>query len=104
MRDSPPKVVYEDGSETRFGYDVEGNLTAVTDALGLRYQFRYGAFDNPLGATVRYHYNAEAEFAGVTNSQGRDWTYGFDASGRLTKAASPDTVVEYAYNRAGQVT
>ncbi|WP_240348997.1 HNH/endonuclease VII fold putative polymorphic toxin [Pectobacterium versatile] len=178
VRESPSKVVYEDGSETRFGYDVEGNLTAVTDALGQRYQFRYGAFDNlleatdPLGATVRYHYNAEAEFAGVTNSQGRDWTYGFDPSGRLseerhydgrvyryqydvadrlvqrtapdgsalhyehdaagritritarkadgetdgitvleydvagrlTKAASPDAVVEYAYNRAGQVT
>ncbi|UDQ78124.1 RHS repeat protein [Pectobacterium brasiliense] len=30
------------GSETRFGYDVEGNLTAVTDALGQRYQFRNG--------------------------------------------------------------
>ncbi|MCO4315126.1 RHS repeat-associated core domain-containing protein [Pectobacterium versatile] len=178
VRESPSKVVYEDGSETQFGYDVEGNLTAVTDALGQRYQFRYGAFDNlleatdPLGATVRYHYNAEAEFAGVTNSQGRDWTYGFDSSGRLneerhydgrmyryqydvadrlvqrtapdgsalhyehdaagritritarkadgetdgitvleydvagrlTKAASPDAVVEYAYNRAGQVT
>ncbi|WP_411569657.1 RHS repeat domain-containing protein [Pectobacterium cacticida] len=50
--------MYEDGSETRFGYDVEGNLTAVTDALGQRYQFRYGAFDNlldatdPLGATA----------------------------------------------------
>ncbi|MBQ4778857.1 hypothetical protein F9U45_23925, partial [Pectobacterium versatile] len=25
-------------------------------------------------------------------------------AGRLTKAASPDAVVEYAYNRAGQVT
>ncbi|MCL6336485.1 hypothetical protein EXT66_21560 [Pectobacterium carotovorum subsp. carotovorum] len=31
---------HEDGSETRFGYDVEGNLTAVMDALGQRYQFR----------------------------------------------------------------
>ncbi len=47
---------------------------AVTDALGQRYQFSYGAFDNlleatdPLGATVRYHYNAEAEFAGVANN------------------------------------
>ncbi|MFT8212367.1 MAG: hypothetical protein ACMZI0_20655 [Symbiopectobacterium sp.] len=129
-RDTPARVVYEDGSETRFGYDVEGNLTAVTDALGQRYQFRYGAFDNlleatdPLGATVRYHYNAQAEFAGVTNSLGREWTYGFDSSGRLSeerhydgrvyryrydlagrliKAANLDAVVEYAYNRAGQV-
>ncbi|RUR90155.1 putative deoxyribonuclease RhsC [Pectobacterium polaris] len=46
MRESPSKVVYEDGSETRFGYDVEGNLTAVADVLD---PFYYGAFDNLLG-------------------------------------------------------
>ncbi len=50
VRESPSKVVYEDGSETQFGYDVEGNLTAVMDALGQRYQFRC-AFDNLLEAT-----------------------------------------------------
>ncbi|MEH0834601.1 RHS repeat-associated core domain-containing protein [Pectobacterium cacticida] len=109
-RASPAKVVYEDGSETRFGYDVEGNLTAVTDALGQRYQFRYGAFDNlldatdPLGATVRYHYNAEAEFAGVTNSQGRDWTYGFDHSGRLSEERHYDgRVYQYQYDVADRL-
>ncbi|WP_234932221.1 RHS repeat-associated core domain-containing protein [Pectobacterium carotovorum] len=110
VRESPSKVVYEDGSETRFGYDVEGNLTAVTDALGQRYQFRYGAFDNlleatdPLGATVRYHYNAEAEFAGVTNSQGRDWTYGFDPSGRLSEERHYDgRVYRYQYDVADRL-
>ncbi|MEQ9880353.1 RHS repeat-associated core domain-containing protein [Pectobacterium aroidearum] len=110
VRESPSKVVYEDGSETRFGYDVEGNLTAVTDALGQRYQFRYGAFDNlleatdPLGATVRYHYNAEAEFAGVTNSQGRDWTYGFDRSGRLSEERHYDgRVYRYHYDVADRL-
>ncbi|MFP1820928.1 hypothetical protein [Lonsdalea quercina] len=90
VREAPSKVIYEDGTETCFGYDVEGNLTSVTDALGQRFEFRYGAFDNleeatdPLGATVRYHYNAEAEFAGVANSQRRAWRYGFDESGRLS--------------------
>ncbi|WP_420064953.1 RHS repeat-associated core domain-containing protein [Pectobacterium colocasium] len=110
VRASPSKVVYEDGSETRFGYDVEGNLTVVTDALGQRYQFRYGAFDNlleatdPLGATVRYHYNAEAEFAGVTNSQGRDWTYGFDSSGRLSEERHYDgRVYRYQYDVADRL-
>ncbi|RYC37114.1 EndoU domain-containing protein [Pectobacterium zantedeschiae] len=110
VRESPSKVVYEDGSETRFGYDVEGNLTAVTDALGQRYQFRYGAFDNlleatdPLGATIRYHYNAEAEFAGVTNSQGRDWTYGFDSSGRLSEERHYDgRVYRYHYDVADRL-
>nr|NMN92076.1 RHS repeat-associated protein [Brenneria salicis ATCC 15712 = DSM 30166]RBP61173.1 RHS repeat-associated protein [Brenneria salicis ATCC 15712 = DSM 30166] len=110
-RESPSKVIYEDGSETRFGYDVEGNLTTVTDALGQRYQFRYGAFDNlmtatdPLGATVRYHYNAEAEFAGVTNSQGREWQYRFDSSGRLSEERHYDgRLYRYAYDAAGRLT
>ncbi|WP_258305643.1 RHS repeat-associated core domain-containing protein, partial [Pectobacterium parmentieri] len=110
VRESPSKVVYEDGSETRFGYDVEGNLTAVTDALGQRYQFRYGAFDNlleatdPLGATVHYHYNAEAEFAGVTNSQGRDWTYSFDHGGRLSEERHYDgRVYRYHYDVADRL-
>ncbi|WP_254900289.1 DUF6531 domain-containing protein, partial [Lonsdalea iberica] len=89
-RQAPVRVVYEDGSATHFGYDVEGNLTSVLDALGQQHQFRYGAFDNllestdPLGATVRYHYNTEAEFAGVTNSHGDAWTYSFDECGRLS--------------------
>ncbi|MBW5894689.1 hypothetical protein IM880_20955 [Pectobacterium polaris] len=66
----------------------------MTDALCQRYQFRYGAFDNlleatdPLGATVRYHYNAEAEFAGVTNSQGLGRTV-------LSKVKSSITIVTY---------
>ncbi|MCL2891252.1 RHS repeat-associated core domain-containing protein [Brenneria tiliae] len=109
-REAPSKVIYEDGSETRFGYDVEGNLTAVTDALGQRYQFRYGAFDNlleatdPLGATVRYHYNAEAEFAGVTNSQGQEWRYVFDTSGRLSEERHYDgRVYRYGYDIAGRL-
>ncbi|WOY01253.1 RHS repeat-associated core domain-containing protein [Dickeya fangzhongdai] len=110
-RDTPSKVVYEDGSETRFGYDTEGNLTSVTDALGQRYLFRYGAFDNlleatdPLGATVRYHYNAESEFAGVTNSQGQAWHYQFDASGRLSEERHYDgRVYRYGYDVAGRLT
>ncbi|NPE67705.1 RHS repeat protein, partial [Dickeya dadantii] len=107
----PSKVVYEDGSETRFGYDGEGNLTSVTDALGQRYLFRYGAFDNllettdPLGATVRYHYNAESEFAGVTNSQGQVWQYRFDTAGRLSEERHYDgRVYRYDYDVAGQLT
>ncbi|MGL9554405.1 RHS repeat domain-containing protein [Pectobacterium sp. S5] len=73
VRESPSKVVYEDGSETRFGYDVEGNLLEATD---------------PLGATVRYHYNVEAEFAGVTNSQGLGRTV-------LSKLKSSITIIPY---------
>ncbi|WP_051616352.1 RHS repeat-associated core domain-containing protein [Lonsdalea quercina] len=110
-REAPSKVIYEDGTETTFGFDKEGNLTSVTDALGQQHQFRYGAFDNlmeatdPLGATVRYHYNTEAEFAGVTNSHGDAWTYSFDECGRLSEEQHYDgRVYRYAYDVAGRLT
>ncbi len=109
-REAPAKVIYEDGTETRFSYDIEGNLTGVTDALGQNHLFRYGAFDNlteatdPLGAVIRYHYNAESEFAGVTNSHNQTWQYRFDNSGRLSEEQHYDgRVYRYAYDLAGQL-
>ncbi|PHS89180.1 hypothetical protein AAW02_08190, partial [Aeromonas dhakensis] len=106
----PSKVIYEDGTESRFDYDIEGNLVRLTDALGHHHQLTYGAFDNlhsvtdPLGATTRYHYNAESEFAGVTNSQGHRWHYEFDACGRVAAEVHYDgRRYDYRYDVAGQL-
>ncbi|MDF2400500.1 hypothetical protein GWQ27_03130 [Aeromonas sp. 5HA1] len=106
----PSKVIYEDGTESRFDYDIEGNLVRLTDALGHHHQLTYGAFDNlqsvtdPLGATTRYHYNTESEFAGVTNSQGHHWRYEFDACGRVAAEVHYDgRRYDYRYDVAGQL-
>ncbi|MEQ9908971.1 RHS repeat domain-containing protein [Pectobacterium odoriferum] len=68
-------MVYEDGSETQFGYDVEGNLTAITDALGQRSPFRYGAFDNLLEATCAITTMRKRSLPRVKNNYGRDVRY-----------------------------
>lgn len=106
----PSKVIYEDGTESRFDYDIEGNLVRLIDALGQQHQLAYSAFDNlqsvtdPLGATTRYHYNAESEFAGVTNSQGRNWRYEFDHCGRVSREVHYDgRCYDYRYDMAGQL-
>jgi RHS repeat-associated protein len=106
----PSKVIYEDGTESRFDYDIEGNLVRLTDALGQQHQLAYSAFDNlqsvtdPLGAATRYHYNAESEFAGVTNSQGRNWRYEFDHCGRVSREVHYDgRSYDYRYDMAGQL-
>ncbi|MGE6166847.1 RHS repeat-associated core domain-containing protein [Aeromonas rivipollensis] len=106
----PSKVIYEDGTESRFDYDIEGNLVRLIDALGQQHQLAYSAFDNlqsvtdPLGATTRYHYNAESEFAGVTNSQGRNWRYEFDHCGRVSREVHYDgRCYDYRYDLAGQL-
>ncbi|WP_415846638.1 RHS repeat-associated core domain-containing protein, partial [Vibrio aerogenes] len=106
----PSQVIYEDGTTARFTYDIEGNLTTITDAAGHTRTFAYGAFDrlltvtDPLGATTQYHYNQEGEFAGVTNSQGNEWRYEFDDFGRICTERHYDGRKEhFSYTLAGQL-
>ncbi|WP_136485613.1 AHH domain-containing protein [Vibrio sp. H11] len=106
----PAQVVYEDGTHASFQYDIEGNLTKVTDAMGNASAFSYGAFDklltatDPMGAVTQYHYNPMAEFAGVTNSQGHQWRYEFDECGRIHTERHYDGRTEsYRYDSAGRL-
>ncbi|RZP74423.1 hypothetical protein D8T51_17095 [Vibrio vulnificus] len=106
----PCRIQYEDGTYAHFEYDIEGNLTKATDALGNSQHFNYGPFDklskviNPLGAVTQYHYNAEAEFAGVTNSHGQKWYYDFDKGGRVSAEHHYDARVDhYQYDAAGRL-
>ncbi|WP_193745557.1 RHS repeat-associated core domain-containing protein, partial [Dickeya chrysanthemi] len=62
----------------------------------------------PDGSRLVYGYDAGGRLSAIAAvradgaSEGTT-TFAYDLSGRLLKAASPDAVVEYAYNRAGQV-
>nr|WP_146619780.1 MULTISPECIES: RHS repeat domain-containing protein [Pectobacterium] len=47
---------------------MEGNLTAITDALGQRSPFRYGAFDNLLEATCAITTMRKRSSPGVKNN------------------------------------
>lgn len=63
----------------------------------------------PDGSTLHYEHDAAGRITRITARKADGETDGitelaYDVAGRLTKAASPDAVVEYAYNRAGQVT
>ncbi|POB48184.1 HNH/endonuclease VII fold putative polymorphic toxin [Vibrio vulnificus] len=106
----PCRIQYEDGTHAYFEYDIEGNLTKATDALGNSQHFNYGPFDklskviDPLGAVTHYHYNAEAEFAGVINSHGQKWYYDFDKGGRVSAEHHYDARVDhYQYDAAGRL-
>ncbi|MDS1772058.1 RHS repeat-associated core domain-containing protein [Vibrio vulnificus] len=106
----PCRIQYEDGTHAYFEYDIEGNLTKATDALGNSQHFTYGPFDklskviDPLGAVTHYHYNAEAEFAGVINRHGQKWYYDFDKGGRVSAEHHYDARVDhYQYDAAGRL-
>ncbi|NRD72171.1 RHS repeat protein [Shewanella sp. VB17] len=106
----PSYVVFEDGSQQHFDYDIEGNLTKVVDPLGQVYGYRYGAFDSliestdPLGHTTEYKYNKEGQFEGVVNSQRHQWRYHYNSAGQIIKETHYDgRVTLFDYDALGRV-
>ncbi|WP_298776316.1 RHS repeat-associated core domain-containing protein [uncultured Shewanella sp.] len=107
---TPEKVIFEDGTEQRFEYDIEGNLTKVIDPLGQVYGYEYGAFDmlkvstDPLGHRTLYMYNGDGQFSGVINSQKDQWRYGYNEAGQIIEERHFDgRKTQFAYDELGRV-
>ena len=106
----PSRVVFEDGSQQAFDYDIEGNLTKVVDPLGQVYGYCYGAFDSltesidPLGHSTQYLYNGEGQFSGVVNSQRDQWRYHYNSAGQIvTESHFDGRVTQFDYDALGRV-
>ncbi len=110
----------QDGQRT-FGYDANGNLTALTDERGnatgataadftTRMQYdpanRLTAVTNPASGTTRFGYNSRGLRTSVTAPSGKVGTLSYNGLGLLTQVAYSDGTpsVHYAYNTAGQRT
>ncbi|WP_299490925.1 RHS repeat-associated core domain-containing protein [uncultured Shewanella sp.] len=107
---TPEKVIFEDGTEQRFEYDIEGNLTKVIDPLGQIYGYEYGAFDmlkvstDPLGHRTVYMYNGDGQFSGVINSQKDQWRYRYNEAGQIVEERHFDgRKTQFAYDELGRV-
>lgn len=106
----PSSTTHEDGSQSYFNYDVEGNLTRFTNALGHQHNYEYGSFDklmssrNPEGALTRYQYNGECQFLGVINSQQEQWRFDYNTSGQIVEERHFDgRRTRFNYDDAGRV-
>jgi YD repeat-containing protein len=112
------QVSVTEGAVTiRFDHDRNGNLVAVTDALGRTTTHHYDALDRlvridfPAGSRTEYRYDADGGLAAVHEPDGVRRTYTRDAGGRPTRisVAGPVTVegprvVSFGYDGLGRVT
>lgn len=83
-----------DGEEYRFTYDLEQGHTQVVDGLGRTEHYHWGAlyeihtFRDALGQCWRYDY-VDGLLRRSLDAQGGEWSYGYDAIGRLVATTDP---------------
>jgi RHS repeat-associated protein len=95
---------------TRYAYDPNGNLVAVTDPLGRTVRYAYDVMDrrvaktDALGLTERYEYDAMGNVVGVTDRKGQASVYGYDLLGRRIHARYADGgEADFTYDAGGRL-
>jgi RHS repeat-associated protein len=111
---------------THYAYDVDGNVTKVTDPLGRAIATTYDAAERQIGtqelapngtvtATTNYTNDLDGNVTSVTDPDGNAWTATYDARGQLdtltdpapksaTGASLPAPVTQFGYDLNGNRT
>lgn len=98
------------GFNTRYTYDLNGNIKTVKDSQGRVTTLNYDALDrviastDPLNKTTYFEYDAGDHVIKVTDPRGKITTYAYDGFGQLWAQSSPDTgTTTYIHNAYGQL-
>ncbi|MFE9648101.1 DUF6531 domain-containing protein [Streptomyces sp. NPDC006365] len=98
-----------DGTQYRFTYDTEVNLTKVTNPQGRTWEYVYDETNRLVsetdfeGRTLTYTYDAAGRVASRTNGVGDEIALVRDALGRVVEQRSGDRVSVFAYDPAGRL-
>ncbi|MDM3871792.1 RHS repeat-associated core domain-containing protein [Porticoccus sp. W117] len=92
---------------TSYGYDVNGNVTSITDGNNNQTTQSFDALDRlkdelkPLNQDISYGYDAQGNMNTVTDPKGLVTTYNYNGLGNLTSLVSPDTgTTSYTHDEA----
>lgn len=98
------------GQITRYGYDLNNQLTLRTDARRRRSVLAYDALGrvaqvtNALGGITALSYDADDNLKQLIDARGITTQYTYDGQGKVLEARSPDQgTSNYTYDEAGNV-
>jgi RHS repeat-associated protein len=110
----------EEGTVTQYSYDSKGNLTQMTEAVGLPVQrvtkYDYDSHGQKTGetrvgttvaedATTTFTYDGYGNLASVTDPLGKVTTFAYDVMGNvLTRTDALNQTTTYQYDLAGRQT
>ena len=103
-------ITYPDSSTVRLNYDVNDNLTQVTDSLGLtRYTYdalnRITGYTDVYGKTIGYQYDENGNVTVLTYPDGKQVRYTYDKSNRMTSLTDWGGItIGYEYNPVNLLT
>jgi len=105
------KVTDPLGNETRYAYDIEGNLLSVTDANGHNTKMDYNQYGqvktvtDPLGNTTTLTYDSNGNVATTTDPIGNQTTLHYDPISRPVETIDAlGHSSKVTYDRLGRVT
>jgi YD repeat-containing protein len=104
------KEINPDDTYTEYGYNLSGNMDAITDPSGKTTSYNYDLLNRlfevnqPGNVITAYTYDAQNNLAGVTDAENHTTTYIHDDLGRLGVVASPDTgTTTFFYDAVGNL-
>ena len=98
------------GQQTAFTFDGNGNLKTAVDALGRTTSYAYDALDRRTSVTAadnavtQYSFNSRGMLASVTDARQNTTSYTYNAFGQVLTQISPDSgTTTYTYDAAGRL-
>ena len=94
---------------TSLTYDNNGNVTSMTDAMEGTTTYSYDSMNrvteivNAIGAKETYQYNARGLLEESVDNAGEKTVYTYDAAGRIIKQKDELGTIRYSYDKNGNV-
>ncbi|WP_258198843.1 DUF6531 domain-containing protein [Streptomyces sp. A244] len=105
----PTSRIDRNGSEYRFTYDAEVNLTEVMNPRGQRWKYEYDSTNRLVaetdfeGRSLTYSYDAAGRLSCRTDGDGQETVFLRDELGRMVEQRTGDQVSRFTYDPAGRL-